>query len=178
MDSQGVIMDSRVAHVRGLKAEVERLKAENARLRDESASLASHFDLALLAALDLRGLPPGGRLVIWDGWNLVLGSGRRAATPAELVGQAKAHAGEHPSDFVWIVFDGPRESSSLDGRVRVSYTGGTGQHRADRFVLDFLRMARYRGDLSRIEVVTHDKGFESEVRRLRGGAGQAQSCRC
>lgn len=166
MDAQDIILGSRVAHVRELKAEVARLKAENARLRDESEAVSAHFDLALLAAEDLRTLPEGGRLVIVDGWNAILGSGRTAHSREELVAKAKAHVAERPADLVWIVLDGPRPSVVQEGRVRVSYTGGRGAHRADKFVCDFVRMAAYRGAASRIEVVTADKSFREEVRRL------------
>lgn len=168
MDAQDIILGSRVAHVRELKAEVERLKGENARLRAENASLLSHLDLALLAAEDLRTLPEGGRLVIVDGWNLILGADRKARNREELVAWAKARLAERPQDLVWIVLDGPKPGVSFDGRVRVSYTGGTGQHRADRFVCDFVRMAAFRASVSKIEVVTNDKGFLREVRRLQG----------
>ena len=58
MSAQDVILGSRVAHVRELKAEIESLKAENAALRDERDSLKAHFDLALLAAMDLRDGEP------------------------------------------------------------------------------------------------------------------------
>ena len=166
MKSQQIIMDSRVAHVRELKTEVARLRAENASLRAENEELSHHLDLAMLAAEDLRGLSPDGKLVIVDGWNLVLGAENEARTPAELIGQAKRHLGDCPHDFVWIVFDGPRENSRVEGRLRVSYTGGTGPHRADKFICDFLRMARFRGDISKIVVKTHDKDFAKEVDRL------------
>ena len=166
MNAQDVILGSRVAHVRELKAEVARLKADNARLRDENAELREHFDMAVLAAEDLRTLAPGGRFVIVDGWNMILGSRRLAHDRDELFALARRHLDEHPDDFVWIVFDGPKESSRTDGRLRISYTGGTGLHRADRFVCDFLRMARLSGDLSRIEVRTNDADFAKEVRRM------------
>ena len=166
MKSQQIIMDSRVAHVRELKTEVARLRAENASLRAENEELSHHLDLAMLAAEDLRGLSPDGKLVIVDGWNLVLGAENEAKSPSELIEQAKRHLGDCPQDFVWIVFDGPRENSRVEGRLRVSYTGGTGPHRADRFICDFIRMARFRGDISRIVVKTHDKDFSKEVNRL------------
>ena len=166
MSAQDVILGARVAHLRELKAEIARLKAENARLRDESAALAHHFDLALVAAEDLRALPPDGRLVILDGWNLVLGSGKEARTPEELVARTEEYLETHPADRAWIVFDGPRENAFNEGRLRVSYTGGTGAHRADRFILDFLRMARWRGDLSRLRVRTCDRDFRKAVARL------------
>ena len=171
MKSQQIIMDSRVAHVRELKTEVARLRAENASLRAENEELSHHLDLAMLAAEDLRGLSPDGKLVIVDGWNLVLGAENEAKSPSELIEQAKRHLGDCPQDFVWIVFDGPRENSRVEGRLRVSYTGGTGPHRADRFICDFIRMARFRGDISRIVVKTHDKDFSKEVNRLIGASG-------
>lgn len=166
MNAQDVILGSRAVHVRELRAEVARLKAENARLRDENAELREHFDLALTAAEDLRALQPGGRFIIVDGWNRVLGANRVARDPKELIEKAKLHLAEHPCDFVWIVFDGPRENSRVDGRLRVSYTGGTGLHRADRFICDFVRMARFTGDVSRIEVRTADKDFLGDIRRI------------
>ena len=171
MKSQQIIMDSRVAHVHELKTEVARLRAENASLRAENEELSHHLDLAMLAAEDLRGLSPDGKLVIVDGWNLVLGAENEAKSPSELIKQAKRHLGDCPQDFVWIVFDGPRENSRVEGRLRVSYTGGTGPHRADRFICDFIRMARFRGDISRIVVKTHDKDFSREVNRLIGASG-------
>ena len=97
---------------------------------------------------------------------MILGADKVAKDRADLVAQAKAHVAEHPSDFVWIVLDGPRASSRVDGRVRVSYTGGVGAHRADKFICDFLKMARFRGDIRRIEVRTDDKDFKKEVKRI------------
>lgn len=170
MDAQDVILGSRVAHVRELKTEVARLKADNARLRDENAELREHFGMALLAAEDLSALAPGGRFVIVDGWNMILGSRRLARDRDELVALARRHLDEHPGDFVWIVFDGPRENSRTEGRLRITYTGGTGPHRADRFVCDFLRMARLSGDISRIDVMTNDSDFAKEVRRISEGS--------
>ncbi len=168
MGSQDLILGSRVAHLRELKTEIAKLKAENAALRDENAALASHFDLALVAAEDLRALASEGKLVIIDGWNLILGAKKEAKDPDDLIAQARAHLADHPADRAWIVFDGPRENSVNDGNLRVSYTGGTGAHRADRFICDFLRMAKFRGGLSRIEVRTNDKDFKRTVSRLTG----------
>ena len=165
-------MDSRVAHVRELKTEVSRLRAENTSLRAENEELSHHLDLAILAAEDLRGLSADGKLVIADGWNLVLGAGSSAKTPSDLIALARRHVEERPQDFVWIVFDGPRENSRVEGRVRVSYTGGTGLHRADRFICDFVRMARFRGDASKIVVRTRDKDFAREVSRLSAAADE------
>ena len=161
-----MIEAARLVRVRELQTALTKAAAENLRLKNENEMLFAHFDLAILAANDLAALPPDGRLVIVDGWNMILGANKVAKDRAELVAQAKAHVAEHPSDFVWIVLDGPRASSSVDGRVRISYTGGVGAHRADKFICDFLKMARFRGDLRRIEVRTDDKDFKKEVKRI------------
>ena len=159
MSAQDIILGSRVAHVRELKAEVESLKAENAALRDERDSLKAHFDLALLAAMDLKGDEP---LEIWDGWNLILGAKKEAKDRADLIAQAKA-SGKR----VWIVLDGHDENVTLDGNVRISYTGGQGEHRADKFIIDFVRMAAYLGLAGGLTVRTNDKDFRKAVQRLK-----------
>ena len=166
MNAQDMIEAARLVRVRELQTALTKAAAENLRLKTENEMLFAHFALAVLAANDLAALPPDGRLVIVDGWNMILGANKVAKDRAELVAQAKAHVAEHPSDFVWIVLDGPRASSSVDGRVRVSYTGGVGAHRADKFICDFLKMARFRGDIRRIEVRTDDKDFKKEVKRI------------
>ena len=166
MNAQDMIEAARLVRVRELQTALTKAAAENLRLKTENEMLFTHFDLAVLAANDLAALPPDGRLVIVDGWNMILGANKVAKDRAELVAQAKAHVAEHPSDFVWIVLDGPRASSSVDGRVRISYTGGVGAHRADKFICDFLKMARFRGDIRRIEVRTDDKDFKKEVKRI------------
>ncbi len=161
-----MIEAARLTRVRELQTALTRASAENTRLREQNDMLNAHLDMAILAAGDLSSLPEGGKLVIVDGWNMILGAQKEARDRADLVAQAKAHVRENPADFVWIVLDGPRQSSRVDGRVRVTYTGGVGAHRADKFICDFLRMARLRGDISRIEVRTNDKDFRKEVRRL------------
>ena len=161
MSAQDIIMGSRVAHVRELKTALAKAAAENAALRDERDALKAHFDLALLAAMDLKGGEP---LEIWDGWNLILGAQKAAKDRADLIAQAEA-SGKR----VWIVFDGHDENVHLLGaNVRVSYTGGTGEHRADKFICDFVRMAAYLGLADRVSVRTNDKDFRKTVERLSG----------
>ena len=159
MSAQDIIMGSRVVHVRELKAEIEKLKAENAALRDERDSLKAHFDLALLAATDLKAGEP---LEIWDGWNLILGAKKEARDRADLITRAQASGRR-----IWIVFDGHDENVRLLGaNVRVSYTGGTGEHRADKFIVDFVRMAKYLGLADKVSVRTNDKDFLKTIQRL------------
>ena len=168
MSAQDLILGARVAHVRELQTALAQEKAANAALRDENAALKAHFDFALLAAEDLKGMKPGERLELWDGWNLVLGAKKEARDRADLIAQAKARLAAEGAEAlrVWIVFDGARESVVNDGRLRVSYTGGAGEHRADRFITAFVRMAAYLGLADRIKVRTSDKDFLRTVKRL------------
>jgi len=201
MTAQDMIEAARLTRVRELQTQLAKAAAENARLATENAELNAHLDLAILAAEDLRALPEGGKLVIVDGWNVILGAvpcraaarearavrensvvrlptgapepfavceeNRKAKNPRDLIAEAKAYLAEHPLDFVWIVFDGPRENARVEGRLRISYTGGIGQHRADKFICDFLRMAKFRGLLDRISVESRDKDFQKDIKRLK-----------
>ena len=73
----------------------------------------------------------------------------------------------HLSPFIWIVFDGSEENSYRSGSYRVTYTGGTGPHRADRLILDYVHAARVLGlDTSRITVDTADKDFSKKLNAL------------
>ena len=151
-------MSSQLTHVRELKTALTKAAAENAALHDELDSLKAHLDMALLAAMDLKDGEP---LEIWDGWNLILGAQKEAKDRADLIAQAKA-SGKR----VWIVLDGHDENVHLLGaNVRVSYTGGEGEHRADKFITDFVRTASYLGLADRVSVRTNDKDFLRQVNR-------------
>ena len=169
MSAQDIILGTRVAHVRELKTELEKVRKDNAALRDELSALKAHFDQALLSAEDLRNLPDGARLEIWDGWNLILGAKKEARDRVDLFAQARARVAEGRDLVkVWIVFDGPQERVDCTEKgVRVSYTGGTGAHRADKFICDYLRMARYLGLVDKVSVRTNDRDFAKTVARLR-----------
>lgn len=164
--SQQAMLGERVLRIRELKGELARLKAENAALVARCAQLEAHLDLAIVAAADLRATK--GLFHVVDGWNLVLGSEKAAASRRELEEKAGRLLAENPDDFVWIVYDGPRENSVLacDGRLRVTYTGGEGGQRADRFICDFLRAARLSGDVSRVRLATNDKRLAATASRL------------
>lgn len=166
MTAQDVILGARVQHVRELKTQIAALKAQNDRLQRENDEFRTHFDLALTAAEDLRTLPVGGHFVIIDGWNFILGANRTAHDPAQLRQHALKYLAENPTDFVWIVFDGPHEAVEQGDRLRISYTGGTGPQRADRFICDFVRMATFCGLSERLIVKTRDKALRRAVEKL------------
>ena len=175
------MQDSRMVRIRNLKDETARLKEELARVRDERDSLRQHFSLALMAARDADAMPPDCTLLVIDGWNAILGSGsltrdrtaKDATRPVcgqgwrkQLVAMVQSWLDRHPGDRAWIVFDGHQANGEVKGRLRISYTGGMGSHRADRFVCDYLRMRLYSGVKTRIVVVTNDKGFRADAKRL------------
>ena len=178
MTVNDIIQDTRVVHVRELKAEVARLNAELSTARDELASLRGHFDLALLAARDAEQMPDDATFWIIDGWNVLLGSesilsaAEKRLPHSEKVEilrarvRTKLDEAPHLNDQAWIVLDGPRPGGAVEGRVRVSWTGGTGAHRADRFICDYLRMRRFAGARGKVVVATNDKDFKREAERL------------
>ena len=66
--------------------------------------------------------------------------------------------------FIWIVFDGSEANSYRSGPYRVTYTGGTGPHRADRLILDYVHAAKLLGlDTFRITVETADKTLAKKL---------------
>ena len=84
-------------------------------------------------------------------------------------------AGSHLTVANWLVFDGSEENSYRSGSYRVTYTGGTGSHRADRLILDYVHAAKLLGfDTSRIAVETADKSLARKVAAL--GAVLAVAC--
>ena len=173
MTANDIFRDTRVAHVRELKAEVARLRDELALERRERESLDSHFALALAAARDAERMPPDAGLLVVDGWNAVIGTHRLDANARRegrerLVESLRSHVADDPRLHVWVVFDGAEMNavSEADGRLRVGYTGGTGAHRADRMVCDYLRMRKILGLNNPVTVVTDDKDFAKEAAAL------------
>lgn len=173
MTANDIFRDSRVAHVRELKTEVTRLKEELARTREELAGLKEHFALALVAARDADKLPEGGRILIVDGWNAVIGTRRlddeeRRTRRHALTESLRRQAEADPQLFVWLLFDGNELNADVqsDGRLRVGYTGGTGAHRADRMVCDYLRMLKHLGLKPPVTIFTDDKDFAHDAKAL------------
>lgn len=166
MSSQDLIIGSQIAGIRALKEEVRRLKAENQSLKNEISSLRASLAEFLMSARDLERLGDGAKMHIWDGWNLILGAKKEARDRNDLIAQAKRHIELNPDDFVWIVLDGGDEKVKSGGRIRLSYTGGEGEHRADRLICSYIRMAAYSGLAGKIALRTNDKDFASAAERL------------
>ena len=165
------MQDSHVTRMRALKDENARLREELARACKERDSLRQHFALALLVARDAERLSADGTLLIVDGWNAILGSENvrvngETGWREQLKNIVMKRLENSPDDIAWIVFDGHEINGYNEGRLRISYTGGTGAHRADRLVCDYLRMRKYAGANGNVTVVTNDKDFRKEAQRL------------
>ena len=177
--------------MRELKTALAEAKERLARVEEERDSLLAHFDLALVALHDFEQLGEGAQLQIVDGWNAILRHRNVSKLTSEEISQLKAdylaNLGIVPqpsppnpppsilnsqpstlnsqlSTLTWIVFDGSEENSYRSGAYRVTYTGGTGPHRADRLILDYVHAVRILGlDTSRIMVDTADKALAKKL---------------
>ena len=181
MTANTVMEDARVARVRELKTALAAAKERLVRVEDERDSLLAHFDLALVALHDFEQLGSEGRLHIIDGWNAILRHRNVSKLTSEDISKLKAdylaglgivpqdQSGKSADSLItnWIVFDGSEENSYQSGTYRVTYTGGTGPHRADRLILDYVHAARILGlDTSRIMVDTADKALAKKLDTL------------
>ena len=73
-----------------------------------------------------------------------------------------------------IIYRSKVANSYRTGAYRVTYTGGTGAHRADRMIIDYVNVAKVLGlDVSRIIVETADKDLSKRLTAL--GAKVVQS---
>ena len=194
MDANRIMTDANVARARELKKELADAKARLLQAETARDALAAHAHLAIMALHDFESLPPDGTFRIIDGWNAILRHHNVSKLSSEDVSRLKAdylasrgiaNAAAAPGDrdvqsapppaSIWIVFDGPDENSFRSGRYRVTYTGGTGMHRADRLILDYVHAARLLGlDVSRICVETADRRLASRLTAL--GAAVTAFC--
>ena len=185
MTANDIIGDARVAHVRELKTALAETKARLAQAEAERDALMAHFPLALAALKDFEAMPPDGGLRMIDGWNVILRTRSVSKLTTEDISKLKAEylaslgitppdgaqpaqdAGRQSPVSTWIVFDGATENSYRSGSYRVTYTGGTGAHRADRLILDYIHAAKLLGlDVSRITVEPADKALSKRLAEL------------
>ena len=189
MKSNEIVVDARVSLVRNLKSELAESKKRLAEVEAERDVLLAHFSLGLAALFDFAQLPSEAPFRIIDGWNAILHSRAVSKLTSEDISRLKAEylaargivapsadtppsgsCGEVPAMpplSVWIVFDGTQANSYRSGAYRVTYTGGTGAHRADRMIIDYIHAAKLLGlDVSRITVETVDKAFAKKIADL------------
>ena len=76
-------------------------------------------------------------------------------------------AGPNPALRAWLVFDGPtRQDTRAAPNVRVTYSGGQGEHRADGVLLDNIRFFISASPETPILLVSNDQDLCAHARRL------------
>ena len=180
MKSNDIFADARVMQVRELKAALSEAKARLAQAEAERDLLVAHFPLGMAALHDFESLAAGAELRIIDGWNAILRMKNVSKLSAEKITELKkvyleklgilepaAEPTDLPPVSTWIIFDGKDANSYRAGAYRVTYTGGTGAHRADRMIIDYVNVAKVLGlDVSRIVVETADKDLSMRVKSI------------
>jgi len=72
----------------------------------------------------------------------------------------------NPAVRVWIVFDGPqRTDTQASPNVRVTYSGGEGEHRADTVLLDNIKFFRTTDPAMAVLLVSNDSDLCKEAAR-------------
>ncbi|MBO5941586.1 MAG: hypothetical protein J6R18_10375 [Kiritimatiellae bacterium] len=180
MKANDIVNDARMLHLRELKASLSESKKRLQKAESDRDLLLAHFSLALAAIYDFRNLPDGGQLRIIDGWNAILKEKNVAKLSKDDVSRLKKeYLGRYgisipstedaalPPVARWIVFDGKDANSYRSADCRITYTGGSGAHRADRMILDFVNAAKILGlDVSRIIVETADRDLSKKLKAI------------
>lgn len=72
----------------------------------------------------------------------------------------------NPAVRVWVVFDGPqRTDTQASANVRVTYSGGEGEHRADAVLLDNIKFFRAADPTMAVLLVSNDSDLCKEAAR-------------
>ena len=123
----------------------------------------------------LRGQLTGVLLV--DGHNALFALQARYRRPQDhnypdrqardwLIGDLVRAVASHPTCRVRIVFDGPERSDlTASSNVGVVFSGGTGEHRADKVLIEEIRFF-CQARLDAMLLVTNDSGLAAEGARL------------
>ena len=177
MKANDIFADARVMQVRTLKTALAEAKERLAKAESERDLLVAHFPLGMAALHDFEALAAGEELRIIDGWNAILRMKNVSKLSSENISDMKKRyltglgisepvpeGADLPPVSAWIVFDGKVANSYRAGAYRVTYTGGTGAHRADRMIIDYVNAAKVLGlDVSRIVVETADKDLSKHI---------------
>lgn len=84
----------------------------------------------------------------------------------KLVGDIVRVTAPNPAVRVWIVFDGPqRTDTQAAPNVRVTYSGGEGEHRADAVLLDNIKFFRSADPTMTVLLVSNDSDLCKEAAR-------------
>ncbi len=127
---------------------------------------------ALTAAL--RGQAP--LILFLDGHNILNGLGRYKQRRGTAITHEEARQKvlvdvsrlfrDYPQVAIHLVWDGAQSSThNASDNLIVHFSGGEGEHRADRYILDQIAYTRKQSDLP-IALVTDDNGFAGEAIKL------------
>ena len=117
-------------------------------------------------------------ILMIDGHNMLFGLPTRyspergkalsdAAKRERLVADVVRVTAPNPAVRAWIIFDGPtRSDTQAAPNVRVTYSGGKGEHRADGVILDNLKFFRTSDPEMRVFMVSNDKDLRDKAHRL------------
>ena len=117
-------------------------------------------------------------ILLVDGHNVLFGLPSRynptrgaALTEADkrqlLAADIARIAAPNPALRVWIVFDGPtRTDAQAAPNVRVTYSGGQGEHRADDVLLDNIRFFKSASPEIPVILTSNDQDLCANARRL------------
>ncbi|MDD4102345.1 MAG: hypothetical protein PHU80_06900 [Kiritimatiellae bacterium] len=124
----------------------------------------------------LAGSAPA--ILMIDGHNMLFGLPARyspargkalndAAKRERLVADIVRVTAPNPAVRAWIVFDGPtRSDTQAAPNVRVTYSGGKGEHRADGVIIDNLKFFKSSDPGMRVFLVSNDKELCEASQRL------------
>lgn len=124
----------------------------------------------------LAGGAPAVLLI--DGHNMLFGLPTRyapergkalndAAKRDRLIADIVRITAPNPAVRAWIVFDGPtRSDTQAAPNVRVTYSGGKGEHRADGVIIDNLRFFKTSAPETCVLIVSNDKQLRETAQRL------------
>ncbi|HOM58983.1 MAG TPA: NYN domain-containing protein [Kiritimatiellia bacterium] len=117
-------------------------------------------------------------ILLIDGHNVLFGLPSRYAPPRgaslseaekrqRLIDDLTRLTSNTPSIRVWLVFDGPtRSDNQAAANVRVTYSGGEGEHRADGVLLDTLRFFKSSSPDTVVFLVSNDHDLCVAAQRL------------
>jgi len=174
LTSLHVLDESAYARIR--QAFQKRLAAIQALGVPLAADMEPRRDAAAHLERALSGQAPA--ILLIDGHNVLFGlparymPARGKALPdadkrKRLVDDIVRVTAPNPALRAWIVFDGPtRSDTQASPNVRVTYSGGQGEHRADGVILDNLRFFKTTAPEIPVILASNDNDLCSAARRL------------
>lgn len=174
MASLGVLTDEALARVR--LALQRRIAAAQAAGVPPDPRTEARRDAVSKLGQALAGHAPA--ILLLDGHNVLFGLPVRynpprggAVSDAEkrekLASDVVRLTAASPNVRAWIVFDGPtRSDTQASANVRITYSGGSGEHRADGVILDNLRFFNSQAPETPVFLVSNDGELCTAARRL------------